>query len=470
MSKKFDRRSFLKTAALSGAGFAGLGLAGLSTGDTSGIYRKNRVQRFNMNGYGAPKLDTVRVGLIGVGNRGYGGLGRLSRIEGVEITAVCDVEPDRAKRGIERLDGTSHNPQEYSGSEDSWRKLCESDDVDLVYICTPWHLHTPQCVYAMENGKHAATELPAAVSMEECWQLVETSEQTRKHCMMLGNVCYDFFEMMTINMARQGYFGEIVHTEGAYIHDLISHNFSKTVYHNMWRLEENIGQHGNLYPPHAIGPLSKLLNINAGDRMEYLVSVSSKDVNMNRKAKELAEEDSFWEQYVDREYRGNMNTVTIKTRKGKTIMLQHDVSSPRPYSRIFLVSGSDGTAQKWPGPARISRSHHGWLSEDEMREIEDKYTPEITKRVGEMARQVGGHGGMDTIMDWRLIDCLRNGIPLDMDVYDAALWSAIAPLSVWSAANRSNSVDVPDFTAGNWETNEPGLDLNLERGGTTAII
>ncbi len=470
MGKKFDRRSFLKTAVLSGAGLAGLGLTGLTSGDTSKIYRKSRIQRFNMNGYGASKLDTVRVGLIGVGNRGFGGLGRLSRIEGVEITAVCDVEPERARRGIERLDDTKHDPREFSGSEDAWRKLCESDDVDLVYICTPWHLHAPQCIYAMENGKHAATELPAAVSMDECWQLVETSERTRKHCMMLGNVCYDFFEMMVINMARQGYFGDIIHTEGAYIHELIAHNFSKTVYHDMWRLEENIGQNGNLYPPHAIGPLAKLLNINAGDRMEYLVSMSSHDFNMNKRAKELAEEDPFYDEYVDRDYRGNMNTVTIKTRKGKTIMLQHDVSSPRPYSRIFLVSGSDGTARKWPAPARISTSHHGWLSQDEMKEIEEQYTPEITKRVGEMARQVGGHGGMDTIMDWRLIDCLRNGIPLDMDVYDAALWSAIGPLSIWSAANRSNSVDVPDFTAGNWKTNEPGLDLNLERGGNTAII
>ncbi len=466
-----DRRNFLKKAAITGAGFAGFGMAGLSRETIDRMVKnESHVQRFNMNGYAAPKLDTVRVGIIGIGNRGFGGIGRLSRIEGVQITAICDVEPERAARGIERLNDTHHSPKNYSGSEDSWREMCESDDIDLVYICTPWELHAPQCIYAMEHGKHAAVELTAAKTIEECWQLVEASERTRKHCMLLGNVCYGFFEMMVINMARQGYFGDIIHAEGAYIHELLTYNFSKTVYQNMWRLNENIGRHGNLYPQHGIGPIAKLMNINSGDRMDYLVSMSSADFNMGRHAEKLAAEDDFWAPYVGRDYRGNMNTSIIKTRKGKTIMLQHDVSSPRPYSRIFTISGSDGTAQQWPLPGRISKDHSGWLSEDEMKEIEEKYTPEVTKVVGEMARQVGGHGGMDTIMDWRLIDCLRNGIPLDIDVYDSALWSAIGPLSEWSVSNRSHSVDVPDFTAGKWETNEPGLDLNLERGGTTKII
>jgi hypothetical protein len=348
--------------------------------------------------------------------------------------------------------------------------MCDSDDVDLVYICTPWDQHAEQSVYAMENGKHVSVELPAAKTIDECWLLVETSEKTGQHCMMLGNTCYDFFEMMVMNMAHQGFLGEIVHGEGAYIHDLMDLNFSETYYHDLWRLRENSERNGLLYPPHAIGPMSKLMNINCGDRMDYLVSVSGNDFMMADRARELADENDLWQPFVGRNYRGNMNTTTIRTQRGRTIMIQHDVTSPRPYTRIYLVSGTKGTAQKWPAPARISTSHTGWLGDEAMKELEAKYTPEITKRVGDMARQVGGHGGMDTIMDWRLVDCLRNGLPLEIDVYDAALWSAIAPLTEQSVANRSASVDIPDFTRGAWQTNKPVMDIQLERGGTTKII
>ena len=468
---KTSRRDFIKLTGLAGAGLAGAGLAGCArpANDTP-PFRMTHDQVFNMSGYAASPLETVRVGLIGVGSRGFGALRRHVRIEGLQITALSDLDPARANRGREFVRDHGHDPAVYSGSEDAWKQLCESDNVDLVYICTPWHLHTPNSVYAMENDKHAATEIPAAQTMDECWQLVETSERTRKHCIMLENVCYDFFEMMTLNMARQGFFGEIIHGEGAYIHDLMAMHFSEDYYHDLWRLKENAERNGNLYPPHAIGPIAKLMNINCGDKMEYLVSTSSHDFMMADRAKEMAKENEIWEPFVGKDFRGNMNTTTIKTNKGRTIMLQHDVTSPRPYSRIFLVSGTEGTARKWPGRSRISNDHRGWLSDEEVEALEEKYTPEITKRVGDMAREVGGHGGMDTIMDWRMIDCLRNGIPLDMDVYDAALWSAIGPLSEKSIQNRSGSVDVPDFTGGSWKTNEPGMDLELKRGGTTQII
>lgn len=468
MSNNFDRRDFLKTATI---GLAGAGVFGAANRKRSDLdYQLTHRQRFNMSGYAAPKLDTVRVGIIGIGNRGSGGVNRLRRIEGVEITGLCDVETDRVERAASELEDAGHNPELYSGSEDAWKRMCERDDIDLVYICTPWDLHAEQCVFAMEHDKHTAVELPAAKTIEECWQIVETSEKTKKHCMMLGNVCYDFFEMMILNMARHGYFGELIHGEGAYIHDLMAMNFSEDYYHDLWRLKENAERNGNLYPPHAIGPIAKLMNINCGDKMEYLVSTSSHDFMMADRAKEMAKENEMWEPFVGKDFRGNMNTTTIKTNKGRTIMLQHDVTSPRPYSRIFLVSGTEGTARKWPGRSRISNDHRGWLSDEEVEALEEKYTPEITKRVGDMAREVGGHGGMDTIMDWRMIDCLRNGIPLDMDVYDAALWSAIGPLSEKSIQNRSGSVDVPDFTGGSWKTNEPGMDLDLKRGGNTQII
>ena len=285
--------------------------------------------------------------------------------------------------------------------------------------------------------------------------------------MILENCCYDFFELMTLNMVRQGYFGEIIHTEGAYIHALLEKNFDKGEYYDMWRLKENM-RNGSLYPTHGLGPVAQVLDINRGDKMDYLVSMSSNDFQMAAMAKELAAKDSFYKPFENKTYRGNMNTTTIKTTKGKTMMIQHDVTSPRPYSRIHLVSGTKGTALKYPEPGRISNSHEGWLSEEEFKMLEEKYAPPIVKRVGELAKQIGGHGGMDFLMDWRLIDCLRNGLPLDIDVYDAAAWSSIAPLSEKSVANRSNTVDIPDFTSGSWKTNEP-VDVNLQKGGNTKV-
>lgn len=284
---------------------------------------------------------------------------------------------------------------------------------------------------------------------------------------MLENCCYDFFEMLTLNMARQGYFGEIVHGEGAYIHDLMKLNFDKEGYYNMWRLRENMERNGNLYPTHGLGPICQVMNINRGDQMDYLVSVSSNDFQMGKMAQELASTDSFFQEFAGKNYRGNMNTTTIRTKKGRTIMIQHDVTSPRPYSRIHLVSGTEGVARKWPLPGRIAKGHE-WVSPEEFKALEEQYTPAITKKLGEMAKQIGGHGGMDFLMDWRLIDCLRNGLPLDQNVYDAALWSAIAPLSEWSVANRSTSIDVPDFTAGAWEKNAP-VDISIDKGGTTKV-
>jgi hypothetical protein len=285
--------------------------------------------------------------------------------------------------------------------------------------------------------------------------------------MQLENCCYDFFELLTLNMARQGFFGEIIHGEGAYIHDLLSSNFEKNGYAEMWRLKENL-RNGNLYPTHGLGPICQIMNINRGDRMDYLTSLQSADFMMAAEAEKRAREDSFYAEYVNRKFRGNMSTTMVRTVKGRSIMIQHDVTSPRPYSRIHLVSGTKGIAQKWPSPARIATGHE-WLKEEEVKKLEEQYTPEIVKRVGEMAKQVGGHGGMDFMMDWRLIDCLRNGLPLDQDVYDAALWSSIAPLSIQSVANRSSSVDVPDFTCGAWETNKP-VETTLKGGGTTGVI
>jgi len=472
-----NRRNFFKVAGITGAGLISGSVTSCNNQEKSldnsllpGIKEaalQKHTQRFNMSGYAAPKLETVRIGFVGLGSRGPGAVRRMANIEGVEIKALCDKDPDRVQKGQRILRGYDlPEAKDYSGSEDAWKKMCENPELDLIYICTPWSLHTPMAVYAMECGKHAATEVPAAVTVEEAWQLVETSEKTKKHCMMLENCCYDFFELLTLNMARQGFFGELVHAEGSYIHDLRSLNFKKNGYSDMWRLKENF-RNGNLYPTHGLGPVCQAMNINRGDKMDYLTSMSSADFQMAKIAEEKAAEDDFYKEFAGKKYRGNMNTSVVKTYKGRTIMIQHDVTSPRPYSRIHLLSGTEAMARKWPAPERVSRGHE-WFNEEEMKQLYDEYTPEIVKKVGDMAKKVGGHGGMDFIMDWRLIDCLRNGLPLDQNVYDAALWSVIAPLSEWSVANRSNSIDVPDFTCGAWKNNEP-VKLTLEGGGTTKV-
>jgi hypothetical protein len=420
-----------------------------------------------MCGYAAPKLNKVRIGFVGLGMRGPGAVQRMSHIDGVEIVALCDKRPEKitaaqailAKAGLPKA-------KEYTGN-DGWKAMAQSNDIDLIYSATPWSLHAPIAIFAMNNGKHVATEVPAALTEKECWQLVETSEKTKKHCMMLENCCYDFFELLTLNIARNGLFGELVHAEGAYIHDLRDLNFSKKGYADMWRLRENATRNGNLYPTHGLGPIAQCLDINRGDRMEHLVSMSSSDFMMAAMAKDLAAGDSFYNEFTNSKFRGNMNTTMIKTSKGKTMMLQHDVTSPRPYSRIHIISGTKGAASKYPSPERIAFGH-AWIKPEEMKKLEEQYTPEIVKHVGEIAKKIGGHGGMDFMMDWRLIDCLRNGLPLDQDVYDAASWSAVGIFSERSVANKSRTVDIPDYTRGAWKTNKP-VNLTLSGGGNTGV-
>lgn len=469
---KNKRRDFLKLSSIAGLSIAGGGLLQGFTADSkenavNTLYGHSNVQTFNMCGYAAPKIPIVRVGFIGLGQRGPSHLNAVSKIEGTEIIALCDLRTPSVEKAKKVLDGTGQNPVLYSGGPDEWKKLCERKDIDLIYIATPWDLHVPMALYAMEQGKHVTIEVPAATTMEECWQLVETSERTRKHCMMLENCCYDFFELLTLNMSRQGYFGELIHAEGAYIHNLIDLNFSSSGYQNMWRLRENATRKGSLYPTHGLGPVCQALNINRGDKMDYLVSVSSNDFQMGARAKELAAKNDLYKEFENAQFNGNMNTTTIRTNHGKTIMIQHDVTSPRPYSRIHLLSGTKGTALKYPSPM-ISNSHEGWVSDAEFKALEEKYTPNIVKKVGELAKKVGGHGGMDFLMNWRLIDCLRNGLPLDQNVYDAASWSSVWALSEWSVNNRSNSVDVPDFTRGAWKKNQPH-DIDLKEGGNTKV-
>ena len=470
-----NRRKFLRNISL-GAGAVATGIPALASAFDAATdeqmqrssAKEKTPPRFNMCGYAAPKLDVVRVGIIGLGMRGSGAVSRLSYIDGLEITALCDKLPDRVTKAQATLQKRGRpKAKEYSG-EEGWKAMCESNDVDLIYTPTPWYLHAPIAIYAMKNGKHAATEVNAGLSLDECWQLVETSEATKKHMMMLENCCYDFFELLTLNMARNGLFGELIHAEGAYLHDLSrDYLFNKNAYQDMWRLKQNYLHNGNLYPTHGLGPIAQCMNINRGDKMDYMTSMSSIDFTLGDLAKEMAAKDDFFKEFVGKPYRGNMSTTCIRTNKGKTLMLQHDVSTIRPYSRIHLVSGTKGIAQKYPEPERIAFGHE-WIKKEELDALYEKYTPQIVKHIGDIAKEVGGHGGMDFMMDWRLIDCLRNGLPLDQNVYDAASWSCILPLSGRSVGKKSMTVEIPDFTRGAWQTNKP-VDLTLDGGGNTGV-
>lgn len=452
-----DRRDFLKKATL---------ISGVAISLPALGFEAVAAPKFNMCGYKAPKIDKVKVAVIGLGMRGPGAVDRLSYIEGLDIVALCDKHVDRVTKAQGILDKKGlAKAKAYSG-ENGWKDLLKDEEVDLVYICTPWDYHAPMSIAAMKAGAHVACEVPIALTVKDCWEVVKTSEATKKHCMMLENCCYDFFEMLTLNMARQGMFGELVHAEGAYIHDLLDLNFNKNGYDDMWRLRENIKMNGNLYPTHGIGPIAQCLDINRGDKMNHLIAMSSDDFQMGDKARELAANDSFYQEFVGKKYRGNMNTTLIKTEKGKTMMIQHDVTSPRPYSRLHTLSGTKGFAQKYPNEGIAFG--HSFVKKEELEDLYDKYTPELVKFIGEQAKQVGGHGGMDFMMDWRLIDCLRNGLPLDQDVYDAASWSVVVPLSVESVSRNSKTVTVPDFTKGAWRNNTP-VDITLNGGGNTLI-
>ncbi len=403
--------------------------------------------------FAADPIDTVRTGFIGLGMRGPDAVRRFTYIDGAKVVALCDLEADRVAKSQEILAGRGKPAAaEYSG-EDGWKQLCERDDIDLVYICTNWQTHVDMAVYAMECGKHVAVEVPAAMSVAECWRLVDTSERTRKHCMMLENCVYDFFELTCLNMAQQGLFGEVLHAEGAYIHNLEPF---WDYYHDNWRLDFNQKHSGDVYATHGFGPDCQVLNIHRGDKLEYLVSMDTKSVVGLEVAKEKMGVDTF--------ANGDQTSTLVKTRNGKTILVQHNVYTPRPYDRMYQLVGTKGFADKYPNsafafePDQIADaaaeydnlSSHSYVPREVRDSLMAKYKHPIAREIEEKALEVGGHGGMDFIMDYRLVWCLRNGKPLDMDVYDAAEWSCLGELTAASIANGSKPVKIPDFTRGRW--------------------
>jgi predicted dehydrogenase len=403
-------------------------------------------------------LPVVRVAFIGLGMRGSGAVSRMTYIPGVEVVALCDVVEQNVQKANAALETRGFpKAQEFFGDTAVWRQVTALPNVDLIYIATDWISHAKIGIQAMKDGKHVAIEVPAALTLDEIWGLINTSEQTQKHCMQLENCVYDFFELTTLNMAQKGLFGEILHAEGAYIHVLQPY---WNVYWNNWRMDFNRTHRGDVYPTHGIGPVCQALDIHRGDKLNYLVSVDTKVVGNPAFIKK-----NTGEEVTD--FRNGDHTMTmIRTEKGKSILIQHNVTSPRPYNRLYQLTGTKGFANKYPTqgylfdtneldqnliPDYQNLSSHQFVPQKVKEELMEKYKHPIVKDIEEQAKQVGGHGGMDFIMDYRLIYCLQKGLSLDMDVYDLAEWCCLIPLTELSLDNNSAPVEIPDFTRGGWD-------------------
>lgn len=447
--RKYSRRQLL---CASGAAAAVVGVSSpmQAVGAELPVPKRRTAQR-HVFGLRLPPLEKVRIGLIGAGSRGTSLLGNLLDIEGVEIRAVCDVVSGRVQDAQRRVTAKGQEePAGYTKGEKHFEALCGRADLDVVYIATPWDWHVPMAVCAMKHGKHAAIEVPAAMTLDECWELVNTAEITRRHCFMLENCCYGEIELLILRMVKRGVLGELTHGEAGYLHEIQDYLLQDVASAN-WRRRFVASLNGNLYPTHGLGPVAQYLGIHAGDRFQTLVSMSSLEraLTLRRQARAAGTPRSD-----ERFACGDINTTLIKTALGRTIMVQYSLVQPRPYSRINLITGTSGTFCDYPPRLHLAGQKEDWITD--LRPYHDAYGHPWWQRVRSQALKSGGHGGMDYVMNWRLIQCLREGLPLDLTVYDAAAWSSIVPLSIQSVSKGGTAVAVPDFTRSAWKYQPPG--------------
>lgn len=414
----------------------------------------------------AEPVPVVHVAFVGLGMRGPDAVERYCFIPGAEITALCDYDSARVEHSQAILEEHGKpRAAAYWGAE-GYKTLCEREDIDLVYIATDWDHHFPIAVYGMEHGKHVAIEVPSALNLNQIWKLINLTEQTRKHCIILENCCYDFFEMNTLNMAQQGVFGEIVRAEGAYIHSLDPYWNQYWINPDgsdpdslHWRLKYNMEHRGDIYPTHGLGPVAQLMNIHRGDRFKTLVAMDTKSVH----GREMVEAKTG--QPCDNFRNGDHTTTLIRTELGKVIEIQHDVMNPQPYNRLYKCIGTKGYATKYPEEhyalnsedmaqmgvkAEDDLSGHEFMGDKDQETLIEAYMHPIIAEYGKKAKEVGGHGGMDFIMDCRLVYCLQNGLPMDVDVYDMAEWCCLGELGELSMDHNCAPIAVPDFTRGHW--------------------
>ncbi len=482
-----SRRGFLKASGMVGAG-AVMGSLGCST--------LPKQKNPHVGDLACKPLETVKVGVIGLGMRGPGAVYRLAAIPGVRVTALADIFQARCEAPAKWLNNNGFaTPKMYYGNTEEWKKLVEDPEVNLVYVASPWQMHVEMVKYAIEHDKHVACEVPMVFTVQDCWDIIDLAEKHRVHCMLLENCCYGESEMLALNLVRNNVLGTLVHGEGAYIHDLRGWNFREGSYEGFWRLKWNAQHTGNPYATHGLGPICQYMNVGRGDQMRVLTSLSSAEFGMteyvqHHKAQmEAIAAKSTGDKYGMTDKRalegpwakGDISTAIIKTVMGRTIMIQQDVTSPRPYTRLNLISGTKGVLKDYPLQIALDPNyeapHLGWANQAQMNEIFAKYRHPLWRDSGEIAKKAGGHGGMDFLMDLRLCYCLQNGLPLDINVYESCQWSVLAELTEISTKNDGAPVEVPDFTRGAWQTIKPlgietvklNIETNVEAGQQLSV-
>ena len=403
-------------------------------------------------------IEQVRVGFIGVGNRGTSHVQHYAAMfpEKSRVVAVCDIREKNAEKAAKICKKEGQDVAVYAGKSDSWKEMLKRDDLDLVVIATPWEWHAPMAIEAMENGIHVVSEVPLATTIEDLNKVVSTSEKTGRHCMLMENVNYGNEELWVLNMVRNQIFGTVTYGAGAYIHNLLEPYLFGEAYYNQWRIRHHLTTDGNLYPTHGLGPIAWYMDINRGDKFEFMVSMSSLQASLSEHSKEVDASNEFYNR--DDFKHGDMNSSLIKTAMGKSILMQHDVVTHRPYSRINALGGTGAYHEGYPSRLAMKGKGHSWLNNAEYNDMRKKYDHPIWSDLKEEIKKHGGHGGMDFVMNYRILDCLNKGLPLDINVYDSAAWSAVFPISVLSVELGSIPVKFPDWTRGKWkEKRELGI-------------
>ena len=454
MSKRINRRDFVKTIALAGTAAAMMPKSLFSSPVTN---------------------EQIKLGFIGTGMRGQWMLWLAAKYPEVQIPAICDIDDGMIESALKILkDAGKPDPRIYKNGDEDFRNMVANEDLDGVYIATPWEWHHTMAIAAMKNGINVGTEVPAALTVRDCWDLVNTSEKTGMNCMIMENVCYRRDIMAVLNMVRQGLFGELLHCQGGYQHDLrhVKFNDGKNPYgggvefgekgysESKWRTQHSVDRNGDLYPTHGLGPVSTMLDINRGNRMVYLTSTATQSRGLHNYIVDNGGPDH---PNANVEFKlGDVVTTVIKCDNGQTIMLSHDTNSPRPYSLNYRVQGTKGIWMVDNNSIYIegmSPEAHKWEADETYME---KYDHPLWKRFEDQATG-SGHGGMDFFILRAFVESLKRNVTPPIDVYDAVSMSVICPLSEKSIRLNSTSVKIPDFTRGRWKNNQPifGLDNDL---------
>ena len=454
--KNYNRRNFLKKSSLGVVGASTLSLSCQENMSKSspGTY---------MGDFADKPIDNIKAAFIGLGARGPGHLKNFATLENTKVVALCDLYNDNVEREQNRLQSYNSNSSDvklYWGDENKWKVMLKEVKPDIVFISTNWKNHAPMVIQSMKDGAHAFCEVPLAITTQEMWDIVNTSEKVQKHCMMMENVNYGREELMYLNMCRKGVIGQLLHAEAAYIHELRFQMFEESRGTGSWRTHHYANGKGNLYPTHGLGPVAQYMNIaRKDDNFRSIVSYSTPSVGRQLYAAKNFDNDHKWNKLNYQN--GDLNTSIIKTNQGRTILVQWDETSPRPYTRHNLILGSKGALAGFPtrialegGFDGISKDHHSWIKGKDLKSLYEKYDHPLYKRLNSKTKK-SGHGGMDGIMMYRIVECLKNGLPLDQNVYEGCFWSAVTPLSAKSIDEDGMPQQFPDFTRGMWRTTSP---------------